>query len=59
MGKSITAKKRCCKDKTRCKRCPVVCKRLEKLGYAEREGKREWRLMVIPPKPVLAAARAR
>jgi hypothetical protein len=36
-----------------------VCKRLEKLGYAERHGKRQWSLVVIPPKPVLAAARAR
>jgi hypothetical protein len=59
VGKAIKAKKSCCKSKERCKRCPVVCKRLEKLGYAERHDKRHWSLVVIPPKPVLAAARAR
>jgi hypothetical protein len=59
VSKAIKAKKSCCKSKERCKRCPVVCKRLEKLGYAERHGKRQWSLVVIPPKPVLAAARAR
>ncbi len=58
MGRSIKAKKRCCKDKPRCKKCPVVCKRLEQAGYAQREDKREWRLLVIPPKKVLKAARA-
>jgi hypothetical protein len=59
VGKEIKAKKRCCKSDKRCKRCPVVCKRLEKLGYAERQAKRQWTLVVIPPKRVLAAARAR
>jgi hypothetical protein len=32
----IKPKRRCCKSKPRCKRCPVVCKRLEKRGLAER-----------------------
>jgi hypothetical protein len=59
VGKAIKAKKSCCKSKERCKRCPVVCKRLEKLGYAERHSKRQWSLIVIPSKSVLAAARAR
>jgi hypothetical protein len=58
MGSAIKSKKRCCKDRPRCKRCPVVCKRLENAGYVERESKREWRLLVIPPKKVLKAARA-
>ena len=58
MGRSIKAKKRCCKDRPRCKTCAVVCKRLEREGYAVREDKREWRLLVIPPKKVLKAARA-
>jgi hypothetical protein len=58
MGRAIKSKKRCCKDTPRCKNCAVVCKRLESAGYAEREGKREWRLLVIPPKKVLKAARA-
>jgi hypothetical protein len=58
MGRSIKAKKRCCKDKPRCKSCAVVCKRLEQAGYAVREDKREWRLLVIPPTKALKAARA-
>jgi hypothetical protein len=31
----IKPKKRCCKSGPRCKRCPVVCKRLVKAGLAE------------------------
>jgi hypothetical protein len=59
MGKAIKAKKRCCQSNPRCKRCPVVCKRLEKLGYAERHSKRHWTMVVIPPTKVLAGARVR
>jgi hypothetical protein len=32
----IRPKKGCCKSKPRCKRCPVVVKRLIKSGLAER-----------------------
>jgi hypothetical protein len=59
MAKAIHAKKRCCQSDPRCKRCPVVCKRLEKLGYAERESKRRWTLVALPPKKLLAGVRAR
>ena len=59
MDKAIHAKKRCCQSDPRCKRCPVVCKRLEKLGYAERQSKRRWTLVTLPPKKLLAGARAR
>ena len=31
----VAAKKKCCKDKPRCKACPVVLMRLTKMGYAE------------------------
>jgi hypothetical protein len=58
VGERIKTKKRCCKDRPRCKSCPVVCKRLETQGYTEREDRRHWRLIVIPPKKVLKAARA-
>jgi hypothetical protein len=34
----VQPKKSCCKDKPRCKRCPVVCKRLCKAGLAEKTG---------------------
>jgi hypothetical protein len=57
-AKRIKAKKRCCKSGPRCKRCPVVCKRLEKQGLAVREGKRTW-LLVDVTKPALKAARSR
>ena len=58
MGRILKSKKRCCKDRPRCKRCPVVCKRLENAGYAERHDKHTWTLLVIPPKKALKAARA-
>ncbi len=32
----VKPKKRCCKSNPRCKRCPVVTKRLVKDGLAER-----------------------
>ena len=37
---AIRVKKRCCKDSPRCKRCPVVWKRLARAGLAERESNR-------------------
>jgi hypothetical protein len=54
----LKAKKRCCKDKPRCKRCPVVCKRLTAMGYAEQVGKRRFVLDGKPPKKARKAARA-
>jgi len=60
MAKShVKTKKKCCQDGPRCKRCPVVWKRLAKAGYAERTGKLEYRMISIVPKPALKAARAR
>ena len=37
MGKvrTVKPKKRCCQSRPRCKRCPVVMKRLHKAGLAE------------------------
>ena len=52
-------KKGCCKSDPRCKRCPVVAKRLVKKGLAER---RPDGLVVISPtikKKQLKAARRR
>lgn len=43
MAKLITVKKKCCKSSPRCKNCPVVWKRLEATGLAERLAKRTWR----------------
>jgi hypothetical protein len=36
MARSFKPKKGCCRSSPRCKRCPVVCKRLVKQGLAER-----------------------
>ena len=36
--KTVKPKKRCCQSRPRCKRCPVVMKRLHKAGLAERKG---------------------
>jgi hypothetical protein len=55
---TLKPKKKCCKDTPRCKRCPVVCKKLEKAGYAERQGKR-YVLVDVVPKKAMKAARAR
>jgi len=42
VSRVVTAKASCCKDEPRCKRCPVVLKRLEGAGLAERVGKRTY-----------------
>jgi hypothetical protein len=55
----MKTKKKCCQDNPRCKKCPVVWKRLAKAGYAERTGKLEYRAVSVLPKSALAAARAR
>ena len=56
-GDAIRCKKKCCKSGTRCKRCPVVWKRLAKQGLAEREGKRRYVVVEVVPKKALKAAR--
>jgi hypothetical protein len=56
--KLVKTKKRCCKSGPRCKRCPVVCKRLEKHGMAVREGKRTW-VLVDVTKTAMKAVRVR
>ncbi|MBA2636678.1 MAG: hypothetical protein H0U79_00360 [Solirubrobacterales bacterium] len=33
--REIKPKKKCCADRPRCKRCPVMLKRLQKAGLAE------------------------
>jgi len=60
---SVTAKKTCCKDRPRCKRCPLVLGRLCDAGLAERRGDRsdgrEFTVSEKVPKKVLKVARAR
>ena len=55
----IKTKKRCCKSGPRCKRCPVVCKRLEKRGLAERLELRLYLVSGDVTKKQLKVARAR
>jgi hypothetical protein len=55
----INAKKGCCKSSPRCKRCPVVCKRLEKAGVAVKLDGGRYELPVTLRKRDLRAARAR
>ncbi|WP_158290902.1 hypothetical protein [Kribbella antiqua] len=56
---SMTAKKKCCKDKPRCKKCPVVLKRLADAGCAERCDLRHYLVDKKIPKKVLKKARQR
>jgi hypothetical protein len=53
----VKTKKRCCKSRPRCKRCPVVLKRLEQQGLAERAGK-HYLVSLDIKKRKLKAARA-
>ena len=57
--KRIKPKRRCCKSGPRCKRCPVVCKRLEKQGLAVKLVDGRYELAVTVRKKHLKAARAR
>ncbi len=56
--KVIKPKTKCCKDTPRCKKCPVVLKRLEKEGLATRQGDKVLVAKDLPKKR-LKAARAR
>jgi polyferredoxin len=53
----IKTKKRCCKSRPRCKRCPVVCKRLAGDGLAERVDGRHYVLSLDLRKKQYKAAR--
>jgi hypothetical protein len=56
-ARTVKTKKRCCKSGPRCKRCPVVMKRLDKGGHAKRLGRRTY--LVRAPKKAVKAALAR
>lgn len=55
----MTAKKKCCKDKSRCAKCPLVLMRLVQMGYAEKNGRTDYTVSAKVPKKVRLAARAR
>ncbi len=58
-GQKLTAKKKCCKDGPRCRKCPVVLKRLQVQGYCERLDTRTYKVIEIVPKSALKTARRR
>ena len=53
----MKTKKRCCKSRPRCKRCPVVLKRLEQQGLAERTGRFAYELSPDVTKKAMKTAR--
>jgi hypothetical protein len=57
--KLVRTKKRCCNSGPRCKKCPVVCKRLANDGLAVRQDKRHYLVELNVGKKALKAARAR
>jgi hypothetical protein len=57
VAKVIKPKKRCCKSRPRCKKCPVVCKRLVNAGLAEKRSNGTFKLHVDVTKKALKAAR--
>ena len=57
--KRVKPKKRCCKSSPRCKKCPVVCKRLSKQGLALKHPKGYYLVDLSVGKKTLRAARAR
>jgi hypothetical protein len=58
VAEKMKTKRPCCQSTKRCKRCPVVLKRLEKAGLAQRTGKRTYALATVG-RQELKAVRAR
>ena len=59
MATRFKPKKGCCKSNPRCKRCPVVAKKLVKAGYATRSSDGIILLSVTVTKKQLKQARKR
>ena len=55
--KALKPKKRCCHSSPRCRRCPVVLKRLRRAGLAEQDER--GRTVLRPDAPKKAIKRAR
>jgi hypothetical protein len=53
--RKVEVKRSCCQSSPRCRRCPLVAKRLASVGLAERTGKRTY--LVDAPKKAVKAAR--
>jgi hypothetical protein len=59
VAKVVKAKRKCCKEDPRCKRCPVVLERLHAEGLAKRKSGGRYRLSPELRKKRLKAVRAR
>ncbi len=59
LGAVIRPKGKCCRSGPRCKRCPVVLKRLAKRGLAEKRRDGKYVIVELVPKAERKAARAR
>ena len=57
MKREVKTKKKCCGSRPRCKRCAVVCRRLERAGLAERRSKRHYVLSLDLDEKTLKRAR--
>jgi len=55
----VTTKKKCCRDKSLCAKCPLVLMRLVKMGYAEKADRTHFKVSEKVPKKALVLARAR
>lgn len=58
-GKALKPKRKCCKDRPRCKKCPVVLKKLANAGYAVRDEDGRYGFVRDVPKSAHKAARKR
>lgn len=54
----VTPKRECCHSSPRCKRCPVVMRRLARQGYATRIDERSYVLAPGLRKKLMKAARS-
>lgn len=59
LGAVVKPKRRCCGSGPRCKRCPVVMKRLTKRGLAERRTDGKYVIVDVVSKAERKAARRR
>ncbi len=58
-GVELKPKKKCCKSRPRCKRCPVTLDRLSKMGFVERHSSGRYVVIEVVPKRELRAARGK
>jgi hypothetical protein len=55
MSQRVKIKRSCCQSRPRCQRCPVVLKRLDKAGQAQRIGQRTYVVSTVTKRDMKAA----